>query len=179
MKINKTFKLEKAASTDATRPAIGNVLVTKTKEGKTLAIATDGRIMAVVPCEIADDAELGLVSPKALVHGRKLAKKASDSEMTLNGNIAFLDGSALPRPTQQDCGNYPNWTAVQPDPEAKIAFTVAFDPRLLLNLAEAIGYDGSYQKSVTLRFVDEMTAIRVTCGADGQYGLLMPVRVVA
>lgn len=181
MKISKQFKLEKVASTDETRAAITNIAITREGE-KAVAVATNGRTMAIVPVEIESDVELGLLSSAALKAARKMGGKNDDAEMSLNGNIAFPDGSTLPRPTAEEFGTFPRWEQVLPTEEVK--FTVALDPRLLLSLADAIGCDGFRNKGIVLSFSDEQSPIRVTVNGNGRSdfgggarGIMMPIRV--
>lgn len=174
MKLNRDYKLERAASTDGTRLAIQNIYIGHEKgpDTPTVAVATNGRIMAIVPVEIADENELGLVSPEALIRARKLAKKNAESELILNGDIRFVDESSLPRPIQEQTGNYPTWQVVAPTAEPK--FKIRLDVHLLLALAEALGATNR-KPFVTLEMSDELSPIRVTTDGVGR-GILMPAR---
>jgi len=59
MNIENKYKIEEAASKDKTRPALHGVHVATVNgsvnaiEGHTVAIASDGRIMALVPVDVA------------------------------------------------------------------------------------------------------------------------------
>jgi hypothetical protein len=176
MQIESNYKLEKAvATTDRCRPSIENVLICK--DGKhPVAVATNGRIMAVVPVEIDDDRELGLVSPEALKRARKAGVSLRcPPTIILNGDARFLDGSSLPRPDQADCGQYPKWEQIaKMEDERKPAFTVSLDPKLLLDLAEAVGWEKGH--AVTLAVSDSVSAIVVTTAHSKGRGYLMPRR---
>lgn len=182
MKISKLAKLERAASIDNTRTAIENILITKDGNKPPVAVATDGRIMAIVPvhpdegAESLADHEFGLISPAALTHGRRLAKESGMVEMNPNGSIAFLDGSSLPRPTQENAGTFPQWQVVRDSAlEPKTVFKVALSPALLLDLVTAMGTDGT---SVTLDFSGPESPIRVRITNDpAAFGILMPMRI--
>ena len=65
MKIDNIYKIEEAASDDSRRLAINSVHVAKV-DGSAKAVATDGRIMALVPVELEEgDSENVSVRPDA------------------------------------------------------------------------------------------------------------------
>jgi hypothetical protein len=120
----------------------------------------------------ADVDEYGPITREALIHGRKLAKGSRPVEFKANGKYEFSDGSTLLKPSADDVGEFPNWQQVIPT--EPVEFTVALDPKLLLELAHAIDSPGA----VTLEIIDATSPIRVKGkGLNGNRGVIMPMRV--
>ena len=62
MKIEREYKIwEATCKDDPSRPVLQNVLIERVDETHGLAIAADGVLMAVVPCELDPDDVVGLV----------------------------------------------------------------------------------------------------------------------
>ncbi len=167
MKFDKDCQIEKAASLDTSRPGLENVYFDK---DKCKLIATDGRRMAIIPCDPENGDVSGLVSPAALKEYRKQSKKALVS-LELNGTQK-VGAYSLERPTQEQNGNFPNWEMVLPKASDKVTFEIGLNAELLVELAKAIG---SSDGVVKLKFIDSLKVIQVST-SKGE-GLLMPVRV--
>jgi len=166
IKIEPQYRLEQITKVSR-QEARENIAVIKLETSKrfgSCAVATNGRSLAVVPVEGEHDH--GLLSDEALKASRQ-GKYKSDL-ICLNGNLE-TNGKSFPRP---EVGMFPNWEAVLPKEKAK--FSVALNPKLLLELAQAIGAD-----AVRLDFIDESSAITVTNNASSKpgFGLLMPMRI--
>lgn len=166
MKIPKDCKMELCASRDAARSqSIHNIHVERLEDGTGRAVATNGRMLVIVPVEFEEGDEPGYLTPEALKAGRKL-KCGPDMSIKANGDLKLANGVCFPRPRVNDLP-YPNYRQVIPTSEP--TFRVAFNARMLADLAEAMGTE-----VVTLEFVDTLTAIRVS--GHGRCGVLMPVR---
>ena len=74
MQIDRKYKIEKAVSTDSNRESLQNVFVSRRH-----AMATDGRILAIVPVKTDVEDGPGWMSPDALKHARKVSGKGLDS----------------------------------------------------------------------------------------------------
>lgn len=195
MKINKACKLELAVSEDPFRRAVVNILIEKQADGSALAIATNGRMLAVVPCEIENDGECGLLSPKGLTEARKASRKYSHRledgtdavSVTLNGTIDLVDGVKLPRPVQSESQElekepnavpmYPNWRQVVPAEGTPYKIKIGLNADLLHKLAHALGAENG---EITIEIEEDiLNPVRVTpLKNPGAYGVLMPVRIV-
>tara|TARA_Y100000310_G_scaffold157334_1_gene156707 strand:+ start:661 stop:1203 length:543 start_codon:yes stop_codon:yes gene_type:complete len=179
MKIPKTCKLEKVVSKDESREALLSILI-ESKDGQTNAVATDGRRMAVVPIEIADEDQLDgqkLMFPKALIEARKQAKQAKESTIGLNGAAMMPNGEIYPIRTDL---KYPNWRQVVP-PNDNPRQTISFNAKYLFELAQAIGCPNDNVKlqietnSATGQ-IDPRAALIIEEKTTGGKGILMPTR---
>lgn len=171
MRIKNKYQIEKAAATDPTRYVLTFVHIAE--DGKHL-IATNGRILAMVPVEIekSDDRGSAAIPGSVLVDARKKAKRAPESFVGLNGEFVHADSVRVPRPAAADVGAYVNYGKVIPkDPVIK--HTVSLNPELLLELAKAIGG----QKEVTLEFQDGGGHPAIIVRSADAFGLIMPVQV--
>jgi len=179
MKIPKTCKLEKVVSKDESREPLLSILI-ESKDGQSNAVATDGRRMAVVPIEIADEDQLDgqkLMTPKALIEARKQAKQAKESTIGLNGAAMMPNGEVYP--WKKDV-NYPNWRQVVP-PNDNPRQTISFNAKYLYELAQAIGCPND---CVTLQIetnsatgkLDASRPLIIEEKTTGGKGVLMPTR---
>ena len=175
MQIDTKYQLEKVVSTDGLRKPLQNILISRDKNKKPIAIATNGRVLAMVPVTLEETDQTGLISPEALKASRK--NKANPGQMIANGDIDLLDGRRLPRPTEDEVGNYPNWRQVVDGAPTEWKFQVSFNAAYLLSLAQALGCPK--EALVTLSFKDELSPIVVhrNNSGEGEYGLLMPARI--
>lgn len=142
---------------------------------KDRVVATDGRIIAIVPAEYTAEEKGCRVHTKALKEARKHGgKKAEKAWVGLAPNETTApDNSVYALPPMG--GRWlPNVAEVIPDPERGCAFIVSLDASLLLKLAEALG-----NTKVKLEFKDNQSAILVYPSEDNQaFGALMPLRTV-
>ena len=136
MKIPKQCKLEKVVSKNASHEALQHVLI-ENIDGEAVAVATDGRRLAIVPVTICEEDQIDgpkLIGPKALTEARKQAKQAKESTIGLNGAARMPNGEC--HPIREDL-NFPNWRQIVP--QGGEYQTVRLDAKLLFELAQAIG----------------------------------------
>lgn len=176
MKIPKQCKLEKIVSKDASREILNYVLI-DSKDPEVRAVATDGKMMAIVPVTICDTDKIEtekIIHPKALTEARKQARKEPESEIGLNGSAAMPDGSTFPVPAHMAETKFPNYRAVsKPAKEYK---TVCFNAKALYELSQAIGAVGD---KVTLQIPigeDALGPLVIEEKTTGGKGILMPCR---
>ncbi len=170
MIISKTAKIENAMSKDANR---SNLHIASLQEvnGSPALIATSGHVLAIIPVD-ADIDEFGPITKEALIHGRKLAKGSKPIEFKASNGFKFQDGSTLPRPSNDDVGEFPNWQQVIPKEKPKL--TITLNPKFLFELAQAI----DSPEAVTLEIIDALSAIKVKSrGVNENLGVIMPIRV--
>ena len=178
MKTKAKYEIELAASKDECRQVITNVQLDKKNN---CLIATDGKILAIVPVETDIDDISGPVSPEAFKNARKgVSKKQREDNAEIN--IACKqkelkvygknDVTTMQRPNMNL--NYPNYKQIIPRNEATIK--IIFNPEYLLRIAKAIGSS----ESVTLEIVDELSPITVYPNQKGNdaFGILMPLREI-
>jgi len=149
MKIPSVCKIEATVSSDDTRYPLRNCYLDK-EAGQ--IVATDGRCMAVIPCEIGEHDESGFVTPEALAMARKLAGKRGDVDIACNGSLAIANGPTFQRPSidgANGLGTFPNYRGVIPSEPGSVEICV--DVALLRRVCDAIG-----TTSVTLRFTPEV-----------------------
>lgn len=194
MKIDKRHKtIGKIASKDATRRIITTLNVRrghKGFDGEGCIVATDGRRLAVVPCELESGDVEGLIRSDAIARGDKERRKgprrrnaktpiAIDAgedrlEMENGTNIPRLDPDGYTRKDEV----FPETDRVVPD-DYRVEY--ALNAELLAELSEALGAKG---KGIRLRFrrtlegIDAHSVVEVR-PADKEnkaVGLLMPMR---
>jgi hypothetical protein len=177
MLVSKTHKIENAASKDQTRAALMNPYLERGADGDKV-IATDGRMLAVLPVECDEKDVTGYIPRECL----KDARKAGG--VILNGVAEVYGGASYPRGTQY---NFPQWRQVMPDYSNRRTIKLGIDPALLKRLADAIGAE-----KVCLEFpldepnewhsgdcITEPLTVRPANDNSGNpaHGVLMPVRV--
>lgn len=169
MRLDKKYKIEKAASKDAAREIINSASL----EGNKL-IATDGKILAVVPVKNDDGDKDAVIPSKALAAARKGASKHMPLAIDTSGDrikiMCTKDGSDIymdKLPT-----NFPKWKQVLPKKKRK-ELKVKIDPRLLWDLCQALGTDKGEGVVLSIS-TDSNAAIHVSAG--DAYGLIMPMR---
>ncbi len=146
MKLDKKYKIEKVVGDDWTRDKIRCPFISKVDE-KDVLIATNGKVMAVVPVEL-DNGETGKVSVDEIVAQRK-------------GIVAVFprpEGELLENPTR-----------VIPPKDEKV-LSVCLDIKMLKDLADALGTN-----TLRLQITGPLDAVRVENGMS--YGAIMPVRM--
>lgn len=179
MNIENKYKIEEAASKDPTRYILQGVHVANVN-GSAKAVATDGRILAMVPVEIEPEDTVGVTArAETFKRARKAYKKQKISFIKLNGKatVRELDGEVS---FDYVDGNYPNFSQVIPKPTEK-TFKLSFDVNNLVRLWKALGGEDAKQLGVTLTVGHDGSAVDVNrpveVTVDGQgYGLLMQMR---
>lgn len=158
MKINKKYKIEGVVLKDKTRETLNYINVYQ--NGRTWAVATDGRMLAKVPVEIEGD-ELS----------KGTAIKADDFAFQRK-NPAIKKQEEIFCFLQPIVGQYPNVEQIMPSDEVKPVFSFGIDPSMLLSLANAIGQD-----KIRIDFYGESKALKVRAMNEKEeaHGLIMPV----
>jgi len=173
MKIDKKYKLESACSIDPDRAMIMHPWIPSQEGLRGYAVATDGRMLAVVPIECAET-EIGYrVHAKALKEARKCGGKKTESAWVglAPNETTAPDNSVYALPPMG--GRWlPDVTQVIPDKTRPCVFSISLDASLLMKLAEALG-----NVKVRLEFCDDKSAILVYPSEDNEaFGALMPLR---
>lgn len=181
MRIDKLFQVEKASAKEPGRYAMNSVKFERdcaAMNGPAL-IATDGRVLAMVPVA-ADDADAdGLIPREAFSEARRGAfKRSPDVEIVANGSVKFM-GKLGPMELQRADAEFPRYgdlaaKALKQTP----AIVVGLNPAFLLALAQAIGIDERNPAvSLAITSADKPIIVRVVrTGAQG-VGIIMPHNV--
>jgi len=170
MRFNPKSKIEGACKRSETRYAMTSVLLRADARVAEL-VATDGLILAIVPCELDEgehvphgDANPLLLPPEALAEARKQrAKSQPNAHLAINGKTAkCLNGAEFPYRE----GAFPRVDDVLPSgvPVVKVGLDVG----LLKRLADAISTDGK----LTMEFHGPHAPVKAT--GDLGTGVCMP-----
>jgi len=182
MKIPTNCKLEKVAAKDKSRPNINGICIDGTGDAP-VAIATNGRILAVVPIELGADDDLTgdletgvrLLPAAVLPAARKGCR--GDAVIRLNGGAELIDGTSFPTQSED---RYPNWRVVDRQHQEGERGILSFSPHLLLALAEGIGIEKGNGVEVEVALeggaIDASRPLIVRNKANGAHGVLMPIR---
>ena len=167
MQIDKRYKIEKAASTDSNRESLQNVFVSRRH-----AMATDGRILAVVPVSTDGEDEPGWMSPDALKHARKVSGKGLDSiRIGLNGAQILPDGTTMQRPEKH---NPPRVYRLLRKAHRSDSLTIGINASYLKNLADSLG---SEEIVLSCGQPAEAVLVRPLKSDPGAVGLIMPIQL--
>lgn len=180
MKLHKEIKIEKACSKDKYRQAIREPYL-EVSSGSGMLVATNGRVIAVVPVECHDGDTTGCVPLECLADARK-------NGFVLLNESATVNGTSFRR---EEKGTFPNWKAVIPNYKDRKTIKLGIDSTLLRSLADAIGTegvvleipvglngDGSEDSEVT----DSVIVRPIKTGGCTPYqmdamGVIMPIRI--
>lgn len=200
-----TTKFITCASTDQTRYVLNGAYFDV--ENKRLVV-TDGRRMVLLPVEVEPGDVSGIVPTEAVTEALRLAKKSKGTGpdgglagISINGVVKLRNGAEFPKVD----GVYPNYNQVIPDyvklrmqekrTEGEQATvdgslnertTVAFNARLLFEIAQAMGSDSVVLELVKSKKecagVDPNEIIVARPASDkesvhGAVGVLMPMRL--
>ena len=144
-------------------------------------IATDGRMIASVPCELDENEhtpESALIDVECL----KQAEKAGRKDRNGRGSCVALNGSAraphapgAPEFAYLE-GEFPKWRDVMPKQSEK-RIRIAFNAEYLYRLAQALGAsDDVLELSIDPAHITGPILVRATNGTSAE-GALMPVTV--
>lgn len=183
MKLHKNIKIEEACSKDKTRAAICEPYLDLSEPEKPVVVATDGRIMAVVPQDptcVHGDTE-GYVNKLALKDARK---GCAEAVVECNGTARSI-GSGVEYPRHGE-GNvdfqFPNWRQVfnLVDPGEEGVVSVALNTEFLSRLANAMG---SKCVRLVIKSPDDLVTV-IPTKSEGfpmsdpdARGIIMPIRV--
>ena len=167
MQIDKRYKIEKAVSTDSNRESLQNVFVSKRH-----ALATDGRILAIVPVTTDGEDEPGWMSPDALKHARKVSGKGLDNiRIGLNGVQILPDGTTMHRPEKH---NPPGVFSLLRKAHQGKSFKIGINAAYLKNLADSLG---SEELVLSCNTPNEAVLVRPLKTDPGAVGLIMPIQL--
>lgn len=176
MKMERKFQPELVASKDVTRGTINYVHVETDDLGKSVAVATDGKRLVVVPVELEEKEKkrCWFFTRKQLAAIRKAVNPASKSTLCAKLHSKAIEyGNLIERVTEKVYGNYPNWQQVFPD-RAKhpIKMKIRLNAAYLAELQQAMGASG-----VVIEIEDDIAplVVRPIRGDSGAYGILMPI----
>lgn len=194
----------KAADVNNLRFALANVLIEVAtpcepgKESAGLAVATDGRMLAAVPCRVSHGPELSddewsrplAAGSQAFIAAKQLEKKALKNELrtflaapagqpsTLNSTKSGVPSMSI---VETASGRFPNWRGVLrvdlvEDAKPTIDETViqlGLNAKYLASLADAIGSEGG-EVVLTFKASGESPIVVESMEGDA-IGVLMPL----
>lgn len=167
MQIARKYKIEKCVSTDPSRTNLQNIYISRRH-----AMATNGRYLAIVPVVLQEDDEIGMVSPEALKHARKVSAKGLNTvQIVLNGAQVLPDGTIMNRPEEE---NPPHTLHILRQAFSDRKYRIGINAAYLKDLADALG-----NEELILEVGDPNSAIlvRPIHGEPGTVGLVMPIRL--
>lgn len=173
MKFQRKYNIGRIASTDYTRPHLTSVFLDV--ENKRM-YATDGRALAVVPCEVDVGDRSGMLPVEAVGRARRmkqpeiaarkrLARVGKEVMYTRPGASPVPVDSVIPKFKYGDAGTV----------------SISLNPEFLLNAAKAIGRGKEFTGSalVTLTFQpteNELSPIVLSWEDEEAHAVLMPGR---
>lgn len=165
-------RIEEAASKEETRFTLRAVKVDVEKKR---AMATDGHMLAIVPCEVSDSDKSSLLSTDSIKQIRAMEKRAKSTPVTLSlGEKVSAIGRGETGEYDLVTGQFPNVDAVIPKYDLPV--TISFNAELLYRLAKAMTATGD-NLIVSLTVKDRESSILVKAGANPEaIGVLMPTR---
>lgn len=167
MQIERRFKIEKAVSTDPTRENLQNVFISRRH-----AMATDGKILAIVPVTCEKDDEAGSLTPEALKLARKVSGKGLDSVcIGLNGAQILPDGTVMQRPSDHKPPRI--FHLLRKAYQGKY-YRIGINAGYLKDLADALG---SEELVLECGNPTEAVMVHPLKQEEGCVGLIMPIRL--
>lgn len=168
-------RIELAASTESSRYTLQAV---KLDVEKKRMMATDGHILAIVPCEVSADDHSALISTDSIKRIRAMQKRAKlvPVQVRTNGKVTAV----APGETAEydlSTGTFPNVDAVIPATDGPC--TICINAELLLRLATALTPDMDKHNPpiVKLWIKDAHSSILVkTSKNPDAVGVMMPCR---
>lgn len=138
MEFNRALKIDGCCAQEVTRYALTAVKLDV--EGKRL-VATDGKMLAIIPCEPGDGDVSGLIPADAFKSVRR-SPKALPGRILANG-VAKVTGKAGEETFPRTEGTFPDFTQVlRPKDFGGELARVMLDADALATIAHAIGEDG-------------------------------------
>lgn len=135
-------------------------------------VATNGRVVVVVPVQVGDGDRPGLIPGAALGDGEPdLSWDEIDYRVR---ELHAADGAATFAKVE---GEFPDWRKVIPAADAPCAVEVKIDAEYLYDLARAMGDDVVRLRIPAPRDGQVRAVIRVD-GHDGCFGAIMPVETL-
>lgn len=190
MKFDKKHRIQSAAAVDPTRYAISEVLFEKDKEGARL-VATDGRILAVVPVVEAEGDVPGYIERQTLIEatkGRTRSKPDAALLLPEEGKVLFATKAGMVEAKRPDAEHlrFPDYRGVIPK-SYPAGLQITLSASHLRNLIDALGANHDDLDGITLRFqadekdsskIDQHSPVRVEpCSSLNEaFGVIMPIK---
>ena len=168
---------------DELRPIMNYVHVTT----ETM-VATNAHVIGVIPTEELFDEDFILKIPKdgILIHREDFKIIAASglgytewkSEGVIKVNHVKKRAVLIETSTQDKIGEYPNWQAIMPTRETRVAElnAIGVNAQLLFELQKSLGYT----EGLKMQFSGQSKAIYCSSAKDsdsGAYGLIMPISI--
>jgi len=167
MQIDRKYKIERAVSSDYLRENLQNVFVSKHH-----AVATDGKILAIVPIQTDKEDEAGWLTPDALKHARKVSGKGLESvRIGLNGAQILPDGTVMTRPEEH---KPPKIFRLLRKAHQGRSYRIGINAAYLKDLADALG---SEELVLECGQPNEAILVKPVHHEEGTMGLIMPIRL--
>lgn len=185
MKFAKNAKIDRVVSAETSRYAIHGVYLDVAKSS---LVATNGRSLASIPCEVEEGDVSGIIPVEAV----KLAGKGrgDTGRICVNGNVRVLDAKGVETTMAKIEGNFPDYARLMQDNSgAEHRIRLAIDVKILLDLAAAMGTTKVVLDFVGKPFSDDSDAVELRAnwpinvtptGPDcitGASGIIMPIAV--
>lgn len=176
----KKYDLTQATATEAGRFAMQGILIEPEQKR---AVATNGRILAIVPLEsVGEHDSKGIIPAETW----KAAAKATPNhgnkpEVTVNGAVTLTTRQGTTTTAKLE-GDFPRYESVIPTSDRVPVWKIRISAGYLLALAKAIGSPkvgkNNLHHAVTLEvFLGPHEPIRVTCTESDGVGYIMPIVV--
>lgn len=178
MKFKKQYKILSAAASEEYRYMTSGV---KFEKDPGRLIATNGRIMVVVPVEDTDGDVDGIISPDAMKLAGKGGKKGETTIASLDSVArVFLKEGTADFPHLE--ANFPDWEVVQPK-ASTTDLNITLSGAYLKDIVDALGTAGDDLDGVKFQFklkkgqIDDNAPVRVEAASplNGAYGCIMPI----
>jgi hypothetical protein len=165
-----------AAAKEQGRYAMHEARLEEVADGKGLLVCTNGHIVAALEVECEPDDTAGPIPRTALELAQKNPCEWNGLvQMPVNGDCIAVRAPGSPRFPRESDGEFPRWKAVVPLKDETLV-RISLNPRLLLDLAKAIGGMNDEMQRVTLQIPSERgQPIRVE--AKHGYGAIMPITI--
>lgn len=145
--------------------------------GPAILTATDGKLAAFVPAQVAEKEERAsgrFIIPQAAVKGCKRTRKGPMPCVSLNGAAEIPGGPSFPLPDQ--AASFPPVEDVIPSDEIiGKGFVVSLNPELLAKLADALGSGDRVSLVIDATAKKPIVVVASGTAPEGAVGLLMPV----
>lgn len=146
--------------------------------GPAILTATDGKLAAFVPAQVAEKEERAsgrFIIPQAAVKGCKRTRKVPMPCVSLNGAAEIPGGPSFPLPDQ--AASFPPVEDVIPSDEIiGKGFVVSLNPELLAKLADALGSGDRVSLVIDTTAKKPIVVVADDPSAPaGSVGLLMPI----
>lgn len=183
MKFDKKYKIHSAAAREATRYTLNGVMFEKDDNGARL-VATNGRILAVVPVEDEGDTP-GMVSTDTLkeaTKGRTNSRTEAVLRLPDEERALVQTKSGTIEQERPDHVRMPDYRSIVRGLKTDTGLQVTLSAEHLLALIEALGARSNELSGITLTFqrkgtdLDDSAPVHVRAlGDDEAFGIIMPI----